>query len=643
MKFIKKILLVGILFSLPLFVLADEIVISDADTVWNSDLIVASPDVIDSTDALPQTLSEAFVSNADTVWNANLEKKEFETPPEKWSFAVITDLHIGRGYSDYDGTSYESEGEGEDYYLTERLKNVVQWIIDNGNNIDCEETKCPIKFLAVLGDIGDSAELSEFCKTKEILDKLEVPYVPLFGNHDVWAYTEGSPGEVKGPEFFEKVFWTENPICENATSSKNFTRLKEELNFERDETNKDYKNFLITYGGINFIGLDFIKREKTAKAEIHSPTETWLKETLNKFQVKEPVILFSHHPFTNPFSRIPYTSPVWNFNSEEIEKINNILESYENIVEGQQILGSFAGHIHGYYPQEIWGVNIPEVNLFFEANWQYPSLSTVPVLTTEAVMVGSNREDAYLKEKDEKGKLKHNKGLIKIVKVLSNNEIDFEQIEGRYDPDTGKGKEFIALNPYISRGYTIIPEKVYPCLFFKAHAFTNRDPSFYWDFGDESTSSNAWIPLHCYEEAKTYNVKLTLKDKETEKEEFITRKIEVPKEPLIPKTIKLAKETYEKVKIISKEFGEDLKEIIKKVGNIALDFTDELLFKLKITHSEEIEVPVGIITSHFEKAKEDIDLTNLKIDFDPKAKKSLFYMSEWPAEIEKEKILFIPK
>lgn len=94
--------------------------------------------------------------------------------------------------------------------------------------------------------------------------------------------------------------------------------------------------------------------------------------------------------------------------------------------------------------------------------------------------------------------------------------------------------------------------------------------------------------------------------------------------------------------MISKEFDEDLKELIKKVGNVALDFTDEILLKLKITHSEPIEVLVGIITTHFEKATQDIDLTNLKIDSDPKTKKSLFYMPEWPKEIENPKILFIP-
>ncbi|MEW6609914.1 MAG: hypothetical protein AB1414_21120, partial [bacterium] len=36
--------------------------------------------------------------------------------PKKWSFAIITDIHMGRGYPDYNSQGYEDSGEGEDYY-----------------------------------------------------------------------------------------------------------------------------------------------------------------------------------------------------------------------------------------------------------------------------------------------------------------------------------------------------------------------------------------------------------------------------------------------------------------------------------------------------------------------------------------------
>ncbi|MDI6856634.1 MAG: NosD domain-containing protein, partial [Candidatus Thermoplasmatota archaeon] len=75
--------------------------------------------------------------------------------PRKWSFAIITDIHLGRGYPDYDGESYDDGYGGEDYYLSERLKKAIDWINENKNNIKCDGTPCPIQFVAVLGDITD--------------------------------------------------------------------------------------------------------------------------------------------------------------------------------------------------------------------------------------------------------------------------------------------------------------------------------------------------------------------------------------------------------------------------------------------------------------------------------------------------------
>ncbi len=257
-----------------------------------------------------------------------IKENGWETPPEskKWSFAVITDLHIGRGYSDYNGTGYENEGDGEDYYLTERLEKVVNWIKKNKNEIGCGEAKCPIQFLAVLGDIADTAEKSEFLKAKKILDKLNdpnedgnisdgIPYVPVFGNHDVWPYTDDEEADYsQGEEFFDEIFWDEN--------SANTKLLIEKLNFQKDEANPNYKNFAFNYKEMNFIGLDFNSRTHVPSpfftsgvyptAVISPETENWLKDCLEKREnclkryEENPYIIFSHIPFvensTNGFS-----------------------------------------------------------------------------------------------------------------------------------------------------------------------------------------------------------------------------------------------------------------------------------------------------------------------------------------------------
>ena len=176
-----------------------------------------------------------------------------EAPKPDWSFAIITDLHIGynseRWDSDNDGyvigeIDYASAGWDDagpydsetikrmDYEVTQNLENAVDKII-------AEKGPYNIKFVVVLGDISDTAEKSEFLKAREILNRLNdpdgdgntddgIPYIPLFGNHDAWPYVQDIQGAddrsryagnltspyiapyAKGDEFFKDIFWGES-------------------------------------------------------------------------------------------------------------------------------------------------------------------------------------------------------------------------------------------------------------------------------------------------------------------------------------------------------------------------------------------------------------------------------------------------
>ena len=61
---------------------------------------------------------------------------------------------------------------------------------------------------------------------------------------------------------------------------------------------------------------------------------------------------------------------------------------------------------------------------------------------------------------------------------------------------------------------------------------------------------------------------------------------------------------------------------------------------VKVKHSPS--TPVGLLNVHFEKATDDIDLTQMVVDTNVEKKKSILYMPKWPSVIEKDKILFIP-
>lgn len=537
-------------------------------------------------------------------------------PPEheKWSFAIITDLHIGRGYPDYDGTGYADNGEGEDYYLAERLEKVVNWINENKNKVDCGVTKCPIQFLAVLGDATNTAEKSQFLKVKNILDKLNdpngdgdiadgIPYVPVFGNHDVWPHTDSEEANsALGEEYFDEIFWD--------SSSSNFQLIQKFFgdSWKIDEIHKNYKNFAFSYKEMNFIGLDFVSRTPLPEplggvgsdAVLDFENEGWLEFRLEEFK-GGPTIIFSHHPFVADLTKAFSSGP---------SPLPNELEQLRAIIEGENIFANFGGHIHGvsFYGLEY----LPgfENVLFMNANHEYPSINTTRVVTTESLMVGSNEENP--------------KGVIRIVKVLEPTQISYNNWEiSEMDGKT----EFIALNP--SFHFTFETAPLFPCVFFKAHAFTKRNISYHWDLGDGTTGSGEW-ETRCYSKAGTYNVTLTVADAKTGEKEYITQKVEV-KEGIMPRFLKISEAMAEKIELISTKLGEDL----TKIGQV---FKDNVLIKVK--HSEA--KPVGLITVHFGQAAEDIDLTNMIADLEIERRKSILYMSTWPKEIEESKVLFIP-
>jgi parallel beta-helix repeat protein len=538
---------------------------------------------------------------------------------EPFSFAIITDLHIGR--------HYQEEYEGQDYYLTERLKKVVKWINDNKDSVKCgENATCSIKFLAVLGDITENTPLVGFCKTKEILDQLQIPYVPVFGNHDVGTDKEYEQcSKWKGQDYFDQVFWSKNSIpCQNASSTKNFELLLNELNFQRDETNKDYKNFSFSFGGINFIGLDFVSREPFMKfgkgvgadAVLNEINKGWLKKKLGEFK-GEPVVLLAHHPIIKDFINA--------FSKEEISEIESFLKESSAIFD-------FGGHIHSF--EEFHG----RVKWIENANIKYDPVASTNVLTTEALMVGSNGRGIEQIKEGEKiinGVADGKKGIVRIVKVFEKENIDPYNWEITETRD-----EFLAFNPSIGFGFSrqmtacvgCAIEEI-PCVELKADAFCDRTKKPFipiWSFDDGSSTTTESL-TKCDFTLGTHTITLTLKDPNSDFSENISKRIEI-NENIIAKTINRTIDQIQKgIEFIS----EKAKQSFDKIRQIGKD----TVYILK--HSEP--TLIGTITIDFDKASKDIEFSNLVADTDPTHSKTILYLPEWPSEVESLKILFIPK
>ncbi|HND83854.1 MAG TPA: metallophosphoesterase, partial [Chitinophagales bacterium] len=109
--------------------------------------------------------------------------KNYPGSQYKFSFVQLSDIHIGEGFGDYGTSGYfndtipvvDTSDPAND------LRAAIRWINENKMNKN-------LKFVVISGDLTGSAEKSEFQMCKNLLNTLEIPYVPIIGNHDIWPY-----------------------------------------------------------------------------------------------------------------------------------------------------------------------------------------------------------------------------------------------------------------------------------------------------------------------------------------------------------------------------------------------------------------------------------------------------------------------
>lgn len=256
-----------------------------------------------------------------------------ELQSDAWAFVVSSDMHIGQ--------------ESDNAPWLNRVA------IEKINNLTRQEN---IKMVFITGDITNSAMPEQWTKAKEVLSHLKVPYLPVFGNHDIWSYNstyeEPYPtGDFKFAATFGDVL-ADPGIPAARYSYNNKTTYNPEHNI-----NSWFQNWELQYDNFVFYGLDWISRAHAvsqlgykggwpgaALQNFPGGTYPWLQQRLEALKNDNKTVVFlQHHPFAMP---IYIPEIIYSFSYEDKTQILKLM-----MANGQQdkYWGVIAGHLHIWF------------------------------------------------------------------------------------------------------------------------------------------------------------------------------------------------------------------------------------------------------------------------------------------------------
>ncbi len=291
------------------------------------------------------------------------EDSSVEAPPPAsrlFSFAILTDLHMGEGEDDHGEPGFQDSG-GEGGVVRDMVALSIEAINDNAEYYD-------IDFALALGDLSDSAERSELEVARRALGELAVPWLPLIGNHDTWPYVivPEAPGfsEATGPvgdQSFHALFGDQ--VASFAEHFPDVALAPAPVTNPEHDIESSLWNLAFSHQGWTFLGLDFVTREHAAEgypgqspeADLHDfegGTWPWFQQHMAEVAGDggPHVVLLSHHP--------PVPLELDSFTSEERDTMAELIEQGDY---GDDIAAFFAGHWHFNYVNEDSYDGIPVV------------------------------------------------------------------------------------------------------------------------------------------------------------------------------------------------------------------------------------------------------------------------------------------
>ncbi len=228
----------------------------------------------------------------------------------QFAFAIIADPHV--------------VGTGENF---DRLQKAVAWI-------NAERASRGIALVLVLGDLGWGSG-GGLGMAQKILDKLEIPYVPIVGDNEVVFGSEEEYDTLFAPHY-----------AELAKQLQGFERAPTPTVDPADGKKSWFQNLAFDYGGVRFVGLDWAARVPgeiaSEQGDLHDypgATFPWLVKQMAALGQRpdESVVLFTHIPM--------HESP-GGFMKDEWKAIVDVIAPVGHLVSA-----AFGGHYHFDYEQ----------------------------------------------------------------------------------------------------------------------------------------------------------------------------------------------------------------------------------------------------------------------------------------------------